>query len=72
MKKSVEIQSFRAEEAKSRTIKEDAVATLQKFARVVKFSQLSTTFEFLLVSFCFLPNFSLRNSVYFVHFGILY
>ena len=54
MKKSVEIQSFRAEEDKSRTRKEDAVATLQKFARVAKFSQPSATFDFLLVSFCFI------------------
>ena len=70
MKKSVEIQSFR--EGKSRIRKEDAVATLRKFARVAKFSQPSATFDFLLVSFCFLPNFSLCNSVYFVHVGNLY
>ena len=69
MMKSIEIQSFGAEEGKSRTRKEDVVETLQKFARVAK---LSTTFDFFLISFCFLPNFSLCNSVYFVQFGNLY
>ena len=85
MKKSVEIQSFRAEEGKNRTRKEDAVGTLQKFRRcenflrVVKFSEpsetfsrvakLSTTFDFF--SFFFIPDFSPFYSVYFVQFGNL-
>ena len=56
MKKSVEIQSFRAEEGKSRTRKEDTVATLQKFARVAKFSQPSATFDFFFVFFSISPH----------------
>ena len=68
MKKSLEIQSFRAEQGKCRARKEDAVATLQKFARVAKFSQHyknsqpceifaisqpSATFDFFLFLFAF-------------------
>ena len=55
MKKSIEIQIFRVEEGKSKTRKEDAVATLLKFARVAKFSQPSATFDFFWFLFVFFP-----------------
>ena len=67
MKKSIEIRSFRAEEGKSITIQENAIATLLKFARVAKFSQPSATFDFFfLFLFVFFP-ISPRVIVFILH-----
>ena len=86
MKKSVEIQSFRANEGKSRT-RRNAVATLPKirkgcefFTTPAKFLQpyeifarvanLFATFDFL-IYFLFLPNFFPCNSVFFLYILVI-